>query len=182
MYTYCIISQLKLGHSGVHIGWEFKKFSLLWTPTAKVLTEQKLQNGAKIKNPKLQCQEVGCFIFLRTPNLLSWKLQIFNHQNQNVIATIKIQQKQSWWCVPNFHWPFNNYLLNYMSFIIYPYEIVLQCSKSKLNLGFMGEVLTNRELWKTISSLSSGLPNVHHKPHLDNCCNDYSVPLSPSHL
>ena len=69
-----------------------------------------------------------------------------------------------------------------MSFIIYPYEIVLQCSKSKLNLGFMGEVLTNRELWKTISSLSSGLPNVHHKPHLDNCCNDYSVPLSPSHL
>ena len=23
---------------------------------------------------------------------------------------------------------------------------------------------------------------VHHKPHLDNCCNDYSVPLSPSHL
>ena len=23
---------------------------------------------------------------------------------------------------------------------------------------------------------------VHHKPHLDNCCNNYSGPLSPSHL
>ena len=154
----------------------------MWTPTAKVLTRTETSKWSQNKESKTAMSGGGVLYIFGTPNLLSWKLQIFNHQNQNVIATIKIQQKQSWWCVPNFHWPFNNYLLNYMSFIIYPYEIVLQCSKSKLNLGFMGEVLTNRELWKTISSLSSGLPNVHHKPHLDNCCNDYSVPLSPSHL
>ena len=35
---------------------------------------------------------------------------------------------------------------------------------------------------KPLSSLSSGLPNVHHKSYLDVGCNNYLGPLSLSHL
>ena len=74
----------------------------MWTPTAKVLTEINFKNGAKIKNPKLQWQEVGYFILLKAPNLLSWKQQIFNHQNKNVLATIKLQQETNMMMCPQF--------------------------------------------------------------------------------
>ena len=70
----------------------------------------------------------------------------------------------------------------FILFIIYHYGMVLKCSKSNSIWDLLVKFWVIENCGKPLSSLSSGLPNVHHKSYLDVGCNNYLGPLSLSHL